>query len=694
MPHKRFVLRILTAPGLALVTLVLTMIMPAFVWADGPGITIVKEADQVVISGTNATFAITVTNSGDITLTDVAVTDAETSDCNWSPTGGILNLGEIETYTCTSYDVAESFTNTAIVNGKSVSDATAVNDDDTATVTVASIDFEKTTDTPMVPADSSVVFTLTLENTGDVAVSDVNIVDPLCGPVNGPLSDSGVPGTLDLGETWAYTCTISSGTVDFTNVATVTATASGVGLEATASAPVDVINPGIDVEISPPLQSVSSGSSANFTIIVTNTGDVDLTLNPNASAPICTPGPGTTYPTSNVPLSVGPAATYMCRVNPVTESIIISLTVEGIPPVGTSVTASDAATVILSGVAAQCPADMIAYWKLDEGGQPYDDFYSGHDAQCVGSGNCPAALTKGRVNGAQTFNGTSTRVNVPVIPGDDSFNWGKDDSFSIEFWMRGVPGQTCVGSGTSYNEVIIGRDDSSTALHWWLGCQSTGGKAHFQFQDTDGNDDGGILVSTAPINDGTWHHLVGVRDGSSSMNRLYVDGAEVASVGYTYTAGFNSDSAPLNIGWLNLSGGYHFEGDLDELAVYNRALSGTEIQAHYNNGIPGPGYCGGPFAPTIISTAPEYANVGEAYTYTVEATGYLTPTYTLNVNPTGMIIDSNSGVISWTPTTTQSETVTVEATNSEGDDTQVFTITVLPAGVLPTAPVYLPIIMK
>jgi len=40
----------------------------------------------------------------------------------------------------------------------------------------------------------------------------------------------------------------------------------------------------------------------------------------------------------------------------------------------------------------------------------------------------------------------------------------------------------------------------------------------------------------------------------------------------------------MNIGWLNLSGGFHFEGSLDEVAIYNRALSPEEISTHYNNG--------------------------------------------------------------------------------------------------------------
>jgi hypothetical protein len=589
MPRKRFALQILTGSGLALVALILTIMMPAFVWAAGPKITIVKEANQVVASGDDATFTITITNSGDITLTNVTVVDAETPDCERNPPDLVdLAPGESTGYTCTHFGVTQSFTNLAAVTGTLAGDTATVADSDTATVTVS--------------------------------------------------------------------------------------------------------NPGIEVEIAPLTQIVNSGSSANFTIIVTNTGNVDLMLNPDdppASAPTCDSG---TYPASDVPLNVLQQVTYTC-VKSVPDGFINWLTVEGIPSVGPSVTASDAAAVILTEAATQCsPSDMIAYWKFDEtSGSTYDDYYSGHDAECAASGICPTSLTEGRVNGAQTFNGSTTRVDVPVDPGNTFFDWGKDDSFSIEFWMRGVSGQTCASS----NEVIVGRDENHFGgLHWWLGCNSSG-RATFELRDN--NFQGKNLASSQSVIDGDWHHIVGVRiGGASDINRLYVDGAQVASVSHDYGAGFESStSVPLNIGWLNWDPFYHFEGDVDELAIYNKALSSAEIQNHYNSGIPGPSYCGGPFAPRIISTAPTVATIGQPFTYTVVAVGDPNPTYNLTLNPTAMIIDSNSGVISWTPTISDqgSNNVTVMAVNSGGDDTQNFTIQVNAEGDTANT-VYLPVVLK
>ena len=54
-------------------------------------------------------------------------------------------------------------------------------------------------------------------------------------------------------------------------------------------------------------------------------------------------------------------------------------------------------------------------------------------------------------------------------------------------------------------------------------------------------------------------------------------------------------------------------------------------------------------APTITSTAVTTGNSGVPYTYDVNASGNPAPTYSLTTAPSGMTINSTSGVISWTP---------------------------------------------
>lgn len=79
-------------------------------------------------------------------------------------------------------------------------------------------------------------------------------------------------------------------------------------------------------------------------------------------------------------------------------------------------------------------------------------------------------------------------------------------------------------------------------------------------------------------------------------------------------------------------------------------------------------------APTIFSSPVNTATVGVAYAYDVNASANPSATYSLLVAPSGMIIDSLTGVISWMPTLIGDYPVEVVATNSEGSDNQPYTI--------------------
>lgn len=82
--------------------------------------------------------------------------------------------------------------------------------------------------------------------------------------------------------------------------------------------------------------------------------------------------------------------------------------------------------------------------------------------------------------------------------------------------------------------------------------------------------------------------------------------------------------------------------------------------------------------PTIISTPITTASVGITYTYNVDATDTDEDilTYTLTSPPTGMIIHSFTGLISWTPTEEGDYSVTVKVSDGKSTDTQRFAITV------------------
>ena len=316
-----------------------------------------------------------------------------------------------------------------------------------------------------------------------------------------------------------------------------------------------------------------------------------------------------------------------------------------------------------------CPSGMIHYWKLDEiAGPPYKDFYWINDAVCT---DCPVATT-GLVNGAQLFNGATNMVN---IPSDVSFDWSSTASFSIEFWMKQESADTCLNT-----RVAVGRDKPE-GVHWWVGCE--GGKAAFFLYDSTRTGAGVYGLDNA-LNDTNWHHIVAVRDGTANALRIFVDGQLQGMTNVTYSGGFDALFTEVNIGWLDLEHGYHFNGAIDEIALYDRALRWDEVYQHhaYGLGTVPMGYCE-EAAPSIISTPVTGVTAGQTYTYDVNAIGNPTPAYSFSVTPPqGMTINSSTGVINWTPVAAGDYSVKVQASNGIGSPAeQSFTVTV--AGIPP-----------
>ncbi len=234
------------------------------------------------------------------------------------------------------------------------------------------------------------------------------------------------------------------------------------------------------------------------------------------------------------------------------------------------------------------PAGVISHWKLDEGppaapNSTYQDSFGVNNG--IGNENPAAATDGGIVAGAQYFSGASTGIDVPAHA---SFNWSVNDSFSIEYWINVDPG---ISAG---NHVALGRFEDKPdgfGVFWFIAIDGTTGFANCIFEDTA--NDSASLTGTTNLRDATWHHILMVRDdnlgSAGGTNLLYVDGILEDSVEVDYTGAFFSDSASLNIGWFDFGGGFRFQGLIDEVALYDRALTETEIQQHFDEGMQGHG---------------------------------------------------------------------------------------------------------
>ena len=246
--------------------------------------------------------------------------------------------------------------------------------------------------------------------------------------------------------------------------------------------------------------------------------------------------------------------------------------------------------------------------KLDEKTGPvYSDFYGMHNAEATVS----PSPTEGKIGGAQLFN-DSTAMEIP--DNGMEFDWSKDASFTYEYWMK-------TASPTIMICMARHRLDSQHTAYFSTGTDSIG-KVRFELRDNKGVIR--ISKSTTTIADGNWHYIVNVRNGITRENIIYVDGVPETVDTVTYDSTFIAAApTPISVGHLirefPYEPTYHFLGSIDEIALYNRALTAEEVLHFYNKGVP-ENLCGeGNFAPVITSRPDTGASVQNEYSYTLMA---------------------------------------------------------------------------
>jgi uncharacterized repeat protein (TIGR01451 family) len=207
-----------------------------------PHISISKSPDaQTILLGQTATFSITVTNDGDSVLTSVVVTDALAPGCARTqadiPALASMAPGATVTYTCTLANVTSSFTNVAVATGTPPVGPNVTAQDTAAVTAVApathpAITIVKNPKSQTVTTGGTATFTITVTNTGDVALTNVTVSD-----ARSPNCDRTI-GTLNPGQSTSYTCTRANVTASFNNVAVATGHAGPTTVTAQDTAPV------------------------------------------------------------------------------------------------------------------------------------------------------------------------------------------------------------------------------------------------------------------------------------------------------------------------------------------------------------------------------------------------------------------------------------------------------------------------
>jgi len=210
---------------------------------------------------------------------------------------------------------------------------------------------------------------------------------------------------------------------------------------------------------------------------------------------------------------------------------------------------------------------LIGYWGLEEGSgaTTYDGSGNSNNGTLTNSPKWTSGIKplSGGVSGggALSFDGVNDYVDIGVTSGITSV-------YSIEAWIK-------IGGSTGLSQrILAGKTIEGSPV---MDIDST---YHPRFV-TDNSDI--FLTSSNALNVGGWYHFVVIANGK--YKAIYINGVlDIGETDPTYTATWDTSGHLIGAGlatpWR------FFKGSIDEVRIYNRALSAVEVSYHYNRGGP------------------------------------------------------------------------------------------------------------
>lgn len=214
-----------------------------------------------------------------------------------------------------------------------------------------------------------------------------------------------------------------------------------------------------------------------------------------------------------------------------------------------------AQTVRLEGPPRISDANLVGYWRFDEGSSTtVADFSSSGN-----NGTFNGTWTRGRYGSAGQFVAASSQK--VTIGNKAALDMGTSN-FSVALWAR-VDATAAM--------IIAGKYDYTGGKGYFVATDATG---HWYGKVRDASTNVSVLGGT--VNDGKWHLLVMTVDRSDGNNglKLYIDGAY--STSGRQGGGTIDNTASFYIGCRE--GEYYFTGCVDDLRVWKRILSAEEVK--------------------------------------------------------------------------------------------------------------------
>lgn len=211
-------------------------------------------------------------------------------------------------------------------------------------------------------------------------------------------------------------------------------------------------------------------------------------------------------------------------------------------------------------------------------GEIIDTSTHGHDATAIDgpttAGSGPAIAGDPGTCQYGEFDGSDDYIELP-----SSFP-NLQSSFTIAAWIR--------PTSTSLGDARIFADDENNTGGFALSL-GDGGSNRLRFFSRSVSPVS-VDTTSAPISEDTWQHVAAVHDATAQTRQIYVDGVAQTLTGGstapTYAGSWGTDSGPVSIGGetsgsSESSANFHFEGQIDEVHIYEAALSAAEIAALY-----------------------------------------------------------------------------------------------------------------
>ena len=220
----------------------------------------------------------------------------------------------------------------------------------------------------------------------------------------------------------------------------------------------------------------------------------------------------------------------------------------------------DGSTIVDMGAYEFGSLKLLAHWRLDEssGDTAYDS--SGDNHGTLEPGPPVWQPAGGQIGGALEFDGLNDFVSIP-----NESNFDVTERLTVAAWIK----VTAFDRGW---QAIVTKGDNA----WRIQRDAQNNALEFAVSGTSA----GNVLGSVKVNDGQWHHVAGVYDGTGIY--LYVDGAVDNSVPASGT--ISTNDFPVMIGENAERPGRFWNGLMDDVSIFSRALDGTEITNLKNNG--------------------------------------------------------------------------------------------------------------